>query len=665
LSRRRNSNPLTFAVAAVVWFALGAVVGAVEGLLVAHGHGYYFHSVRSLVSFLFAPAAVYAVAGVLLGALIWLVARTLTRRAGRAALLSASLGLPVMIILLWGSALGGRFFGTVGNALGHIGMVGSAVAAFLLARRLLGSGRTVRALPLIVPTVAILAVCSVIGLLALPHGSPAGVVTTGADPDAAGRPDVLLVTIDTLRADRTGYSGYVSPSNPGDDGLGTTPALDALAAAGTVFTNTIVPEVVTDPSHASLLTGVPPWEHGVFRNTMPLRTDVPVLAEAFAAAGYTTAGFVSVEHLDGHISHLSRGFERYSDCGWEDRFRHHIGGKLLERHAGSLFGHERDARDVCGEAATWLLAQRGGGERSPFFAWVHVFDPHMPYVNHETGRMFGLDERAAYAEQVGAAGAEGRNAGDTERGAATGEEVSTVATACAAYDSEVRFADDGLGMLLETLAAGELMRRTVVCVTSDHGEHMGESHVPPESWFAHVDVFDEVCRVPLVVAGPGVARGLIERQVSSMDIAATLLDLAGVDGGLGEGVALLAGAAGDDDRDGGSGRGGAGGAADSMLGTTRPLVTLANPHRDLDHRSVRDGDWKLMERGGLPVALFDLTTDPGETLNVIQSAATVVARLGAVLSETPTPEGFSSTREAEENLDPALREMLEALGYVQ
>jgi len=633
---------MTPASVACIWLAVGALAGVAESLSVARGHGYYFNTISSLLSFLFVPAAAYAVAGVLVGAILTLLLGAFTRSLRRALALSTSLCLPFFIILFWGAALDGRFFGTVGNALGHIGMVAAAVAALIFVRRLLARPRGLSARFVATASVALLVVCGAIALAALPHGSPAG--AQGRQASGPPSPNVLLVTIDTLRADRTGYSGYISTWNPGGDGLGTTPALDALASAGAVYTNAIVPEVVTDPSHASLLTGVPPWEHGVIRNAMPLPTDVPVLAEAFAAAGYSTAAFVAVEHLDGHISHLSRGFQKYSDCGWEDRFRHHVGGKFLGRHVRSLFRHERDARDVCAEASAWLEAHVGHPERPPFFVWVHVFDPHMPYVNHETGRVFSLEERAAYAERARVIGEDMGTGVDTATGA-SGEEISTAMTATAAYDSEIRFADDGLGSLLDALTRSGVTGETIICVTSDHGEHMNETHVPVDQWFAHVDVFDEVCRVPLVLAGPGVARGVTERQVSSMDVGATLLSLARIGGGLGEGRPLP------DPR--------------GEFGSVRPRVTLANPHRELDHRSVRDGEWKLMERGGLPFALYDLAADPGETMNIIHSTPEVVGRLGAVLSETPVPEGFSMTREAESELDPALREMLEALGYIQ
>ena len=657
------------AAAATIWVALGVVTGVIESLLVALRHGYYFNTISSMLSFLFIPAVAYAVAGILIGAALTFALGVFVRPLRRAALLSASLCIPFFIFLFWGSALDGRFFGTVGNASGHIAMVAAAFVAFVLVRRLLSNERRASVRPVVIAATALLAAGVAAAIVALPHGSVGELSGADAsDASDAQRPSILLVTLDTVRADRTGYSGYSSRFGPRADGLGITPRLDELAARGVVFSNAIVPEVVTDPSHASLLTAVPPWEHGVTRNAMPLRTDVPVLAEVLAGDGYNTAAFVSVEHLDGHISHMSRGFQFFVDRGWEDRYRHHVGGRILERHARTLFEHERSATETATAASRWLESQgpqsisesrvaAGVDRTEPFFLWVHIFDPHMPYLNHETGRVFGFDERelfvASAAEAIRDAGGDasaGMAAGIDGR-APAGEEMSTAGAAEEAYESEVRFADDGLGVLLDALERSGLSNSTVIVVTSDHGEHMEESHGPPENWFAHVDPYDEVCRVPLVMAGPGiVAGGQVERQVSSMDVAPTLLALAGIPVQLGgrAGIADLLAES-----------------TEEAPETAEPLVILSNPHRGIDHRAVRDGRWKVIERGGVPVEVYDLVSDPDELVNLVHSALDILTRFAPVFAETPIPQGFTTVEGSETELDPALREMLEALGYVQ
>jgi len=616
-----------------------------------------------------------------------LLLRIFVRSAGGAARLSSALCVPLFVVFFWGSALDGRFFGTIGNASGHIAMVAVAVAAFVVTRRILSSARRASALPVALAATVLLAAGVVAAVVVLPHGSLDGPAFDGVSdlrsPDIA-RPNVLLVTLDTVRADRTGYSGYVADPGPPAGGLGITPRLDDLAGRGAVFTNAIVPEVVTDPSHTSLLTAIPPWEHGVTRNAVPLRRDVPTLGEMLAAAGYTTAAFVSVEHLDGHISHLNRGFELFVDRGWADRYRHHIGGRVLERRAPTLFEHERNAEETALAASRWLGERRprpgpDANAEQPFFLWVHIFDPHMPYVNHETGQVFGFVERELLAENASASAGEGESTGEEEsagEGRSAGDARSSVtgelqgkqktpgATAQDAYDSEVRYADAGLGTLLDALERNGLSASTVVIVTSDHGEHMQETHVPPEDWFAHVDPYDEVCRVPLVMAGPGIAGGVrVERQVSSMDVAPTVLELAGVTTRIGEREGLMALISARPDSEVslvGTARVG-----NVLLAPTTPLVILGNPHRGTDHRAVRDGQWKIIEHGGVPVEVYDLENDPHETVNVIQSASDVLGRLAPVLAETPVPEGFSSSEGSDQELDPALREMLDALGYVQ
>jgi choline-sulfatase len=188
-------------------------------------------------------------------------------------------------------------------------------------------------------------------------GAPAG-----AEPPAAGPPSVLLLTLDTTRADALGaYLGK-------DGGDARTPVLDGLAARGLRWAQAITPTPLTLPAHASLLTGLAPPEHGVRTNgAEALPRDVPTLAEAYALRGYTTAGFVASPVLDRRFG-LARGFGRYSDKPTA----------------------ERTAREMTGAALEWLGRQPAG---KPVFLWVHYYDAHAPYLPP------GMDPKASPAQR--------------------------------------------------------------------------------------------------------------------------------------------------------------------------------------------------------------------------------------------------------------------------
>jgi choline-sulfatase len=170
----------------------------------------------------------------------------------------------------------------------------------------------------------------------------------------AGPPSVVLLTLDTTRADALGaYGGKVAR----------TPALDALAARGTRWTGAVSPVPLTLPAHVSLLTGLVPPEHGIHDNgTAVLPKEVPTLAAAFAARGYATAAFVASRVLDRRFG-LDRGFQVYDD-------------KAPAEQIGEYGYPERNARQMTDAALEWL-AKRPAGK--PFFLWVHYYDPHAPY----------------------------------------------------------------------------------------------------------------------------------------------------------------------------------------------------------------------------------------------------------------------------------------------
>jgi arylsulfatase A-like enzyme/Flp pilus assembly protein TadD len=280
---------------------------------------------------------------------------------------------------------------------------------------------------------------------------------------AGGGPrNLLVVTLDTLRADHVGSYGYAGAR---------TPRLDGLAARGLRFARaaTVVP--LTLPAHASLFTGTFPARHAVRDNGgYYLADDQTTLAEVLKARGFRTGGFVSAFVLDSRWG-TSQGFERYFDDFELERFAKQAGMDAIQR----------PGRETVDAALEWLEAEHG----RPFFLWVHLYDPHTPY--------------------------------------AAPREVASAfpRTLVGAYDAEIATADAQLGRLLDALEADGRLERTVVAALADHGEMLGEHGEPTHGFF----VYDAAVRIPLVIAARGLAPRVVEDQVRIVDVMPTLLEL--------------------------------------------------------------------------------------------------------------------------------------------
>jgi len=316
--------------------------------------------------------------------------------------------------------------------------------------------RTARALP-----PAILAAAVVVaGCTRSPEPAPA--------PAAASRPNILLVTIDTLRADHVGCYGHAGA---------VTPALDGLAARGVRFATAVAHAPLTGPSHACMLTGLTPLGHG-FRDNggFALPPSVKTGAEDFRQAGYRTAAFVSGFPLDRRFG-FDRGFDTYDD---------HLPRGNDRRRTPYV---ERFADATTDAALRWLQAPSSSGSSpsaAPFFLWVHYYDPHAPY--EPPGELAGRFRDAP-------------------------------------YDGEIAFVDTQLARLLRALDEKGALERTVVLATADHGESLGEHGEGTHGLF----VYDSTLRVPWIVAGPGVAAGRVSATVArGIDVLPTLLDYAGL-----------------------------------------------------------------------------------------------------------------------------------------
>jgi arylsulfatase A-like enzyme/Tfp pilus assembly protein PilF len=275
----------------------------------------------------------------------------------------------------------------------------------------------------------------------------------------------MLVTIDTLRADHLGCYGYVSAL---------TPTLDALAARGARFPTAVSHVPLTGPSHASILTGRTPLGHGLRDNGgYVLPKEVGTAAEDFRRAGYRTAAFVSGFPLDRRFG-MDRGFETYDD---------HLPRGNDRRRTPYV---ERFADATTDAVLRWLRAPASDPGTPPFFLWIHYYDPHAPY-----------EPPGDLAERFKSA----------------------------PYDGEIAFVDRQLARVLAALEEKRALTRTIVLVTSDHGESLGEHGEGTHGLF----LYDTTLRVPWILAGPGVPGGRVSRTVvRQIDTLPTMLAYAGI-----------------------------------------------------------------------------------------------------------------------------------------
>jgi arylsulfatase A-like enzyme len=434
-------------------------------------------------------------------------------------------------------------------------------------------------------------------------------------------PNVLLISVDSLRRDHVGCYGYP---------LATTPTIDRLAAEGVRFRDAVSTTSWTLAAHAALLTGVHDARHGATIPTAVLDESIPTLAEAFRAAGYRTVGLYSGPFLHPHFG-LARGFQEYVDCtsyGLEDT-----------QNPANPRVHASSHKDVTNPRLAESFARVvASTDERPFFFFVHMWDVHYDLVPPSPyDRMFSSDPSPPDVDP------DFRH----DRTFAAGMDERAYRQIIALYDGEIRFTDDTIGAMLEQLRGRGLLDDTIVVVTSDHGEefleHGGKGH--------RNSLFDEVLAVPLVFWAPARLRpGVAETAASLVDVAPTLARLAGVGDLAGvDGLPLF------------DARGTA--VADARIAVSelrmsarRPKLAAAQRFPDKVIRDVRSG----------ADSYYDLASDPRE--QAPRSAADVphAQPLVAALDRSyAAPAGAdASGRRTSRPLAPAMENRLKALGYL-
>jgi len=415
------------------------------------------------------------------------------------------------------------------------------------------------------------------------------------------RPDIVLIVVDTLRADHLGLYGY--PRS-------TSPHLDALAVRGTVFDAAMAAAPWTLPSVMSIATSRVPSRHGVVNDGLRLPEGVPTLAGSLREAGYATGGFVSHIYVTAPFG-FDRGFERYEDFGLSRP------GYRLEA------GLEPTADRVTTAALEWVEGRDAG----PLFLFVHYFDPHWPYDPPEPHRsLFASD----YAGPLDA----GYDSISRFQDPLVPIPDDYRRFLIDRYDGEIYFVDLQIGRLLDGIAAARGRRPIAVAITGDHGEEFKEHG----SMGHGRQMYEEVVRVPLVIArGPlagghgapagaaGAAR--VGLPVSGIDIAPTLLELAGLaapEGMQGRSLAPLLGGAGG----GPAGRSSGAGAGDAAVAGAICETVRMNTLR----QAIREGPLKLIHvMDENRAELFDLAADPQERHDLAAARPEDRRRLARVL----------------------------------
>lgn len=290
-------------------------------------------------------------------------------------------------------------------------------------------------------------------------------VACSAVAEAPARPNVLFLTIDTLRADHLGCYGY--PRN-------TSPTIDALAKEGVVFEDTTCEVPLTSPSFGAMLTSRPPRLNGSTRNGLRLPEDTRSVVQIFKEAGYSTFCVQSNWTLKAKLSGIERGFDSYDDDFHDKRW--------------GIIKPEREGSHVT-ELALAQLKQQDPAK--PFFGWVHYSDPHAPYKHHQDFKV--------WKESM--------------------LQLDKVAKVRAKYDSEIRFVDTEIAKILAALPPN-----TAVVLVSDHGESLYE-----HDYLGHGRrIYQDNMHIAFVVRAPGLAPGRLSSPVRGLDVGPTLLGLAGL-----------------------------------------------------------------------------------------------------------------------------------------
>jgi arylsulfatase A-like enzyme/Tfp pilus assembly protein PilF len=322
-------------------------------------------------------------------------------------------------------------------------------------------------------TIALVAGCLAVGvclwLFLRPEKDPTRRVAKLWSKVGVEKPNVILITMDTTRADHIACYGYPDVK---------TPNLDSLAGRGVLFEQAATSSPLTLPAHCSIMTGMYPTYHGVRVNgNTALNEEQTTIAEVLSVQGYRCGAFIGAFVLDGRWG-LEQGFQQYDDQFDLQKYKHIDLGAV-----------QRPGNEVMDRALAWL----DGEKADPFFAWIHLYDPHAPYEPPEP-----------YFSEYSRRGLVGQ------------------------YDGEIAFMDEQIGRCVAWLERNGLSQNTVLVLIGDHGEGLGSHGEGTHGYF----IYDYAAHVPFIIAAPlqGLGGVRVPSQVRGVDVFPTILGLVGIEG---------------------------------------------------------------------------------------------------------------------------------------
>ncbi len=442
----------------------------------------------------------------------------------------------------------------------------------------------------------------------------------GCTGSSGRKPNIILISVDTLRPDHLGCYGYDRP---------TSPAIDALASRGVRFENVFSPASWTIPAHMSIMTSEYPHVHGVDAPDRKLDPQAATLAGALSKEGYRTAAFITWFYLSWRLG-FDIGFDEYNE--------------YLPKKRDTSLNVRADV--PVDRAVEWIDRN---GDDAPFFLFLHLFDPHVDYdppSPYDT--LFGASYDGDFDGSYESIRPYIKGLRDTTATIAPADRRRAIDL----YDGEIRYVDDQVGRLVDALAKRRLDEKTILVFTADHGEEFAEhGSMEGHGW----TLYDEVIRVPLIIARPGADPAVVSHVASLVDVAPTILDLAGVPlPETFEGRALF------ETEEGGGG----------------DTVVFGEIRRFNFRWYARSATWKLILTSGpeknvkgVPVKrgveLYDVASNPGETVNLFSPESPAGEDLLMKLYDfarrgnwAGAPVGGNATFSEEE------KEKLRAAGYV-
>jgi arylsulfatase A-like enzyme len=434
-------------------------------------------------------------------------------------------------------------------------------------------------------------------------------------------PNILLISIDSLRPDHLSCYGYQRA---------TSPTIDRLSHEGVRFETVVAPTTWTLPSHLTMLTGLAPERHGVVQSTQYLRGRIDTLAEVLRRSGYATAAVVSGPFVESRYG-FAQGFDTYDDYS-----------VVSQTHSGS---HSAvTSPQLVNEVTKWLNRWTKR-ERTPFFIFVHMWDVHYDFMPPSPyDRMFDPDYDGEITSKDFQLNADIRPDMDPR----------DLQHLVALYDGEIRYTDAHVEKIVALLQKFGVLDRTIVAVTADHGEEFFEHGQKGH----RKNLYDETLLVPLVIRYPAriPAGRVVDRQVQLTDIGTTLLSLAGIDTPSTFGVL-----------------------SPSEVRMSRDLTAwihgrqleetappaFADLHGEI--AAIRMDGTKFV-RSLQPDGrreLYDLQLDPGEKINLIENQQSVALMLSDLLDKWRAKATSDGASPNEIRLTPEHVEHLRSLGYIE